>query len=584
MEANFGPTLFKLFNSWLKHKDFLQLLLNSWNTMSLNPISNQPAIYFKSRLQRLKYDIKQWCRNLKEFKSLITEELRKKIDCLDIKAETAFLTEDGIIARTHNVKALADLEHGKFMDLNQKAKIYWALESDENSRFFYGIINCRLNHSRINGLNIQGHWVSDPMSIKNHIFNHFDWSLSDAKNLSRILTCFHLASGLKVNFNKRKLFSIEVTDNEINIIAFSIGCLAFHFPCLYLGLPIGATMSISINWIPLVERFQKRLSKWKVNSLFFGGRLTLIKSVLCSLGVCYFSTFKAPKKIVNKLEGIRRRFFSGVNVDEDKFLWIAWNKVVSPQKNGGLGIVSLMESNQSLWAKWWWRFRVEENTIWCKVVRSIHGPTGGMLNPLILSKRRAWRRSPCSLAERLKLTDIQNLLTNLHLSMDQNSWEFTQDSTRIFLVNSMRKTISNASVDPTSQQMRWNKLLPSKVNILAWRIANKRLPTMANLDKRGIDLDSVLCSMCNNDIETESHILVSCPNPYGKTFLLGGRFQILIEVLLRMSFFGRSCTFGQRLTIFFDVTVNTTMWSFWNYRNKVIFNLKRPQKELINSK
>ncbi|GJR89114.1 ankyrin repeat-containing protein [Tanacetum coccineum] len=73
------------------------------------------------------------------------------------------------------------------------------------------------------------------------------------------------------------------------------------------------------------------------------------------------------------------------------------------------------------------------------------------------------------------------------------------------------KTISNTSVDPTFQQTRWNKLLPSKVNILAWRIANKRLPTRANLDKCGIDLESVLCPMCNNDIETESHILISCP-------------------------------------------------------------------------
>ncbi|GJW13825.1 RNA-directed DNA polymerase, eukaryota, reverse transcriptase zinc-binding domain protein [Tanacetum coccineum] len=140
------------------------------------------------------------------------------------------------------------------------------------------------------------------------------------------------------------------------------------------------------------------------------------------------------------------------------------------------------------------------------VAQNSHTSHGSVINSRIndgLVTPWAWRRRPRSLAERLELTDIQNLLTNLHLSMDQDSWEFTQDSTRIFSVNSMRKTISNTSVDPTSQQMRWNKLLPSKVNILAWRIANKRLPTRANLDKRGIDLDSVLCSMCNNDIEND---------------------------------------------------------------------------------
>nr|GFC06786.1 reverse transcriptase domain, reverse transcriptase zinc-binding domain protein [Tanacetum cinerariifolium] len=61
-------------------------------------------------------------------------------------------------------------------------------------------------------------------------------------------------------------------------------------------------MTSCSNWNPLVERFLKRLSNWKAKTLSFGGRLTLIRSVLGSLGVYYFSTFKAPKKIICKLE------------------------------------------------------------------------------------------------------------------------------------------------------------------------------------------------------------------------------------------------------------------------------------------
>ncbi|GKC03810.1 putative RNA-directed DNA polymerase, eukaryota, reverse transcriptase zinc-binding domain protein [Tanacetum coccineum] len=53
-----------------------------------------------------------------------------------------------------------------------------------------------------------------------------EWSLINAKNLSRILTCFHIASGLKVNFNKSKLFGIGVSNHELHSIATSIGCLA----------------------------------------------------------------------------------------------------------------------------------------------------------------------------------------------------------------------------------------------------------------------------------------------------------------------------------------------------------------------
>ncbi|GJV32091.1 hypothetical protein Tco_1392491 [Tanacetum coccineum] len=78
---------------------------------------------------------------------------------------------------------------------------------------------------------------------------------------------------------------------------------------------------------------------------------------------------------------IDRRFFWGGNTEVDKVAWIAWDKALLPRTNGGLGIGSLKPSNQSLLAKWWWRFRNEGTTIWCKVIRSIHGESGGILSP-----------------------------------------------------------------------------------------------------------------------------------------------------------------------------------------------------------
>ncbi|GKE92968.1 putative RNA-directed DNA polymerase, eukaryota, reverse transcriptase zinc-binding domain protein [Tanacetum coccineum] len=115
-----------------------------------------------------------------------------------------------------------------------------------------------------------------------------EWSLLNAKNLSRILTCFHLASGLKVNFHKSKLFSIGVTNSDVNSLASTIGCLPSHFPCTYLGFPISENMARCANWSILVDKFQKRLSKWKSKSLSFGGRLTLVKSILGRNYLPYF--------------------------------------------------------------------------------------------------------------------------------------------------------------------------------------------------------------------------------------------------------------------------------------------------------
>nr|GEV37511.1 RNA-directed DNA polymerase, eukaryota, reverse transcriptase zinc-binding domain protein [Tanacetum cinerariifolium] len=112
-----------------------------------------------------------------------------------------------------------------------------------------------------------------------------------------------------------------------------------------------------------------------------------------SLGVYYFSTFKAHQTIINKLKGIRIKFFWDGSSDTYKIPWIAWKKVISSPKQGGLGIGSLVVSNPALLAKWWWRFLIEYNALRCKVIRSIHGSQGGLHDAsLIRSKSGPWYR------------------------------------------------------------------------------------------------------------------------------------------------------------------------------------------------
>ncbi|XP_071718042.1 uncharacterized protein [Rutidosis leptorrhynchoides] len=53
--------------------------------------------------------------------------------------------------------------------------------------------------------------------------------------------------------------------------------------------------------------------------------------------------------------------------------------------------------------------------------------------------------------------------------------------------------------------------LPSKIKIFVWRARLGRLPVKVELDKRGVNLDSVRCNICNNDIETMEHMILSCP-------------------------------------------------------------------------
>ncbi|GJV09607.1 RNA-directed DNA polymerase, eukaryota, reverse transcriptase zinc-binding domain protein [Tanacetum coccineum] len=61
---------------------------------------------------------------------------------------------------------------------------------------------------------------------------------------------------------------------------------------------------------------------------------------------------------------------------EDKDDLLSWK--IDGDKVGGLNIGNIKAFNWALIGKWWWRFRVEENRLWVRVVKSIYGNHGGL--------------------------------------------------------------------------------------------------------------------------------------------------------------------------------------------------------------
>ncbi|GKE37445.1 putative RNA-directed DNA polymerase, eukaryota, reverse transcriptase zinc-binding domain protein [Tanacetum coccineum] len=146
-----------------------------------------------------------------------------------------------------------------------------------------------------------------------------EWSHENAKNLCRLLRCFHLASRLKVNFSKSKIFGVGATVDDTNLLASILCCQPFSPPFTYLGLPIGANMNRSCNWKPIIDKFHNCLSSWKVSYL----------------------------------EKPRRNFFWGGSVDNKKLACVAWKQVCSSKDCGGLGIGSLLASNLAIFKRYW---------------------------------------------------------------------------------------------------------------------------------------------------------------------------------------------------------------------------------------
>nr|GEW69823.1 putative ribonuclease H protein At1g65750 family [Tanacetum cinerariifolium] len=69
-----------------------------------------------------------------------------------------------------------------------------------------------------------------------------EWNLENAKALMCILKCFEEVTGLKVNYNKIRIYGVGVNDVELGDIAKWMRCGVGVFPFTYFGLPIGENM------------------------------------------------------------------------------------------------------------------------------------------------------------------------------------------------------------------------------------------------------------------------------------------------------------------------------------------------------
>lgn len=99
--------------------------------------------------------------------------LREQVDSLDILAESRILSSLERNSRRDAIVKLRELEQMSKLYLQQKAKIKWICDGDENSRFFHGMLKNKHRKERIHGITISGEWCTDPELIKKETFEFF---------------------------------------------------------------------------------------------------------------------------------------------------------------------------------------------------------------------------------------------------------------------------------------------------------------------------------------------------------------------------------------------------------------------------
>ncbi|GJR42180.1 RNA-directed DNA polymerase, eukaryota, reverse transcriptase zinc-binding domain protein [Tanacetum coccineum] len=166
--------------------------------------------------------------------------------------------------------------------------------------------------------------------------------------------------------------------------------------------------------------------------------------------------------------------------------------------------------------------------------------------------------------------DLIVTLQNIVISNDcRDKWKWTLKEDGSFKVKDLSILIlieeKILHVGNVGQETLWNKLVPNKVNIFVWRALKGRLLVREELDKRGIDLDSVLCACCDSAVETCALSLVLCNLAMSiwekifrwwkvgdvNAFSIGDYFH-LMEMLMSLIF---HLVFGKRIVTVAGVTV-----------------------------
>ncbi|GKA49915.1 RNA-directed DNA polymerase, eukaryota, reverse transcriptase zinc-binding domain protein [Tanacetum coccineum] len=215
----------------------------------------------------------------------------------------------------------------------------------------------------------------------------------------------------------------------------------------------------------------------------------------------------------------------------------------------------------------------------CKIVDRCNNHNGPF------TRTWQWRRSIRDGEEKQQLCGLLNTLQHFDLSLSSDCWEYTLATSRNYSVSSFGRYIEERTLLSVADPIRWNRLIPIKLNIHSWRVAIDRLPTWCNLDSHGIDLDSTRCPICDDALETSLHLFVECDfyKSIWEWFTKWWGFDDYLKSLADLISWADSTDLPCSTKTCFDAVIQTMLWLIWRFRNRTCFDSKPQRKDTIGN-
>nr|GEY70714.1 RNA-directed DNA polymerase, eukaryota [Tanacetum cinerariifolium] len=193
----------------------------------------------------------------------------------------------------------------------------------------------------------------------------------------------------------------------------------------------------------------------------------------------------------------------------------------------------------------------------------------------------SFRREPRGGIELEQFINLKALVQNVILAPMEDRWKWDLESSGDFSVASIRKRIDDITLPEVNSKSRWIKYVPIKVNVHAWKVKTDALPSRFNISRRGIVINSIMCEICHNGVETVTHLFFSCCLVREVTRLICRwwdmpfeefvSYEDWLEWILRLRLPAKN-------KMMFEGVFFVLWWHVRAFRNKLLFDVKDPVK------
>lgn len=125
---------------------------------------------------------------------------------------------------------------------------------------------------------------------------------------------------------------ININEEKLELLTRTFGCQAGTMPFTYLGMPLGTTKPVVHDFLPYVQRIQRRLTCC-AQFLTQAGKLEMVNYVLTSMPMFLMSTIRLHKTVISMVDTYRiHLLWRGSDINSKKVPLAAWDMVCKPNK------------------------------------------------------------------------------------------------------------------------------------------------------------------------------------------------------------------------------------------------------------